>query len=171
MKKIFDELAMLWESIEKDAVADVVEVISQCERNIICLGAGRMGYAAQSFAMRLSHLGFRAFMIGDTALPRVNKGDLIIINSSSGETPSIVLLAKLAKKYGGRLICLTSDGGSTLANMSEFTLVYERHRSSQLMKSLYEQFSFLLFDHMAQEIFIASGKERAWVENNHSILE
>lgn len=171
MKTIFSELNMLWDSVHQVKLAEVVQEIVKCEGNIICLGAGRMGYAAQSFAMRLSHLGFRAFMIGDTTLPKINEGDLVFVNSSSGETPSIVLLAKLAADHGGRLICITSDADSTLAEMSELVLVYKKHQSEQLMKSLYEQFSFLLFDHISYEVFIAGGKEKTWVENNHSILE
>lgn len=171
MKMIFDELNILWNSIDHVQLTEVVGEIAKCKGNIICLGAGRMGYAVQSFAMRLSHLGFKAFMIGDTTLPRVAEGDLIVVNSSSGETPSIVLLAKLAKDHGGRLICFTSDASSTLAEMSEVVIVYQKHKSSQLMKSIYEQFSFLLFDYISREVFIASGTEKNWVEHNHSILE
>ena len=171
MKMIFDELNILWDSIDHAQLAAVVEEIVKCKGNIICLGAGRMGYAVQSFAMRLSHLGFKAFMIGDTTLPRVGEGDLIVVNSSSGETPSIVLLAKLARDHGGRLICFTSDARSTLAEMSEIVIVYQKYKSLQLMKSIYEQFSFLLFDYISREVFIASGIEKNWVEHNHSILE
>jgi 6-phospho-3-hexuloisomerase len=171
MKMIFDELNILWDSVDQTRLEQVVGEIVKCKGNIICLGAGRMGYAVQSFAMRLSHLGYKAFMIGDTTLPRVGEGDLILVNSSSGETPSIVLLAKLAANHGGRLICFTSDASSTLAEMSEIVIVYQKHKSSQLMKSLYEQFSFLLFDYISREVFIASGTEKNWVENNHSILE
>lgn len=171
MKKIFDELGNLWGSIDQSQLTTIVEEIASCKKNIICLGAGRMGYAVQSFAMRLSHLGFNSFMIGDTTLPRIKSGDLIVVNSSSGETPSIVLLAKLAKQNGGKLICITSAKNSTLSQMSDCVLLYDNVQSHQLMKSLFEQFSFLLFDYIALEVFKLSGKEKSWVENNHSILE
>ena len=171
MQTIFSELNKLWDSVDQDQLAGIVQEIIDCKGNIICLGAGRMGYAVQAFAMRLSHLGFNAFMIGDTTLPRINNGDLIIVNSSSGETPSIALLAELAKDHGGKLLCFTSGKHSTLANMSDLVLLYEKYESKQLMKSLYEQFSFLLFDYIASKVFLANSKEKSWVENNHSVLE
>jgi 6-phospho-3-hexuloisomerase len=171
VKNIFNELNALWASVDEAVLDEIVHEIIDCKGNIICLGAGRMGYGVQAFAMRLSHLGFNAFMIGDTTLPRINNGDLIIVNSSSGETPSIALLADLAKDHGGKLLCFTSGKHSTLAKMSDLVLLYEKYESAQLMKSLYEQFSFLLFDHIASKVFLAGRKEKSWVENNHSVLE
>ena len=171
MKEIFSELDTLWRSVNEGQLKAITNAIIDCKGNIICLGAGRMGYAVQSFSMRLSHLGFNAYMLGDTTLPRITDEDLIIINSSSGETKSIILLAELAKQHGGKLICVTSDEQSSLAVMSELNLIYEKILSYQLMKSAFEQFSFLLFDYIAQEIFTKTGKEKSWVENNHSILE
>lgn len=171
MDQIFEELRVLWSSINADQLRKIVREIASCEGKIFCLGAGRMGYSIQSFAMRLSHLGFPAYMIGDTTLPRIEKGDLILINSSSGETPTIVLLTKIAKKYGGRVIVISSNEGSTLSKLADLRVIYKQIGSKQLMKTAYEQFSFLLFDKMAFDIFQISGRSLDFVENNHSILE
>ena len=171
MKTIYGELERLWESIDNGDLMSVTEAIAQTDGNIICLGAGRMGYAVQAFSMRLSHLGYSSYMIGDTTMPRVRSGDLIIINSSSGETPSIVLLAKLAKAHGGKLVVISGNKKSTLGKMADIGLYYKKIHSSQLMKTAYEQFTFLLFDHIAQRVFEVSNTDLSWVEENHSILE
>ena len=44
-----------------------------------------MGYSIQAFIMRLSHLGYPAFMIGDMSLPRIGSDDLVIVNSILGK--------------------------------------------------------------------------------------
>ena len=43
--------------------------------------------------------------------------------------------------------------------------------SNQLMKTVYEQYSFLLFDYIAGEVLKLSELDVTWVEQNHSILE
>lgn len=171
MKKIFDELHSLWDSINAEDLNVVASILAETDARVFCLGAGRMGYAVQAFAMRLSHLGLTAFMIGDTTLPRVKPGDIVIINSSSGETPTIRLLAGLAKDNGGRLICFTSNPDSSLGHMSELVIGYKNVQTRQLMKTVYEQFSFILFDYLADEIFSRRSESQEWVEQNHSILE
>ena len=171
MRKIFKELEDLWQSVECEQFEQVVNTIVETKKSVICLGAGRMGYSVQSFAMRLSHLGFKAYMLGDSNLPKINAGDIVLVNSSSGETPTVVLLAKIAKTFGAKLLVITSNGDSTLGKMADLTLCYKLIASEQLMKSAYEQFTFILFDHMAHQIFKRSDREKKWVENNHSVLE
>ncbi|MDB2389797.1 SIS domain-containing protein [Alphaproteobacteria bacterium] len=171
MKQIFRELETLEASINEQCIREIIEIISLCSGRIICLGAGRMGYTVQSFAMRLSHLGFNSYMLGDTALPKIKKGDLTIINSSSGETQSILLFAKLAKKFGSRLICITSEQNSSIAKIADHVLNYKKIESEQMMKTVYEQFTFLLFDYIAEELRKERNISINFVENNHSILE
>ena len=43
--------------------------------------------------------------------------------------------------------------------------------SSQPMKTIYEQYSFLLFDYVAGELLNRMDLDIGWVEQNHSILE
>lgn len=171
MKQIFRELETLEASIDEQCIREIVEIISLCNGRIICIGAGRMGYTIQSFTMRLSHLGFDSYMIGDTTLPKIKSGDLTIINSSSGETQSIFLFAKLAKKYGARLICVTSEENSSIAKIADYVLSYNKIKSQQMMKTVYEQFTFLLFDYIAEEVRKEKNISINFVENNHSILE
>ena len=171
MQKIFEELKSLWMTVNQDEINNFVEIVSGHKGNIICLGAGRMGYAVQGFAMRLSHLGFSTFMIGDTTLPRIQKDDLVIVNSSSGETPSIILLTQLARKHGAKLLIVTSNSKSSLGELADHQICYGPVETNQLMKSAYEQFTFLLFDHISYLIFNKNNLNKIWVEGNHSILE
>ena len=50
---------------------------------IFLAGAGRSGFVAKSFAMRLMHLGFYVYVFNETIAPPVQDGDIIIIISKS----------------------------------------------------------------------------------------
>jgi len=67
------------------------------------MGAGRSGLAAKAFAMRLMHLGFNVYVVGETTTPAVGPEDLVIGVSGFRETPSIANLGGIAKKIGSKL--------------------------------------------------------------------
>ena len=171
MKVILNEIAQLYGTLNVNAADDICNEIQKCEGNIIGLGAGRMGYSLQSFIMRLSHLGFSSYMIGDTTLPRIVAGDLVIVNSSSGETRSVMLLADIAKSHGAKILGLTSGKNSDLARISDLCIFYDKIESMQLMKSAYEQFSFLFFDECAFKLSKHVKLTTDEIETNHSVLE
>ena len=53
--------------------------------------------------MRLMHLGFNVYVVGETVTPAVETDDLLIVISGSGETKSINEMSALAKAKGTRL--------------------------------------------------------------------
>ncbi len=172
MKIILKELEEIWNGFDKDSLSEFVElIITHRKEDIIGIGAGRMGYSIQSFIMRLSHLGFKSFMIGDTSLPKINKNSLVIVNSSSGETLSIKILAEKAKEVGAKILTISANENSSIANLSDKLILIPAFDSSQLMKSIYEQFSMLLFDHVIHLIVQELDLDEKWIANNHSILE
>ena len=171
MKDIFLELSKTYETITPGSEICFVKEVLSCEGAIVGLGAGRMGYALQAFTMRLSHLGYKSYMIGDTSLPRIGPKDLVIVNSSSGETPTILLLTKIAKQAEARIILLTGNSESSLAKIADLVIAYNKINSTQLMKTVYEQFSFLFFDHCAAQIADQGKLSVSEIEVNHSILE
>lgn len=139
--------------------------------NIIGIGAGRMGYSLRAFMMRLSHIGFTTYFIGDTALPRIKENDIVIINSSSGETPTNILYAEQAKAAKSCIIAFTCNENSSIAKLSTYVVPIPKIKSEQLMKSVYEQYTFLLFDYIAQQFVHDYRLDIKRIEQNHSILE
>lgn len=140
-------------------------------KTFVGLGAGRMGYSLRAHIMRLSHLGCVSYMIGDTTLPRVNESSVILVNSSSGETPSNVLLATQAKDAGSHIITFTCNPKSTLGKMADNCYVIPISHGKQLMKSAYEQYTYLLLDALAEDLKSNCAIDTDFVNNNHSILE
>jgi 6-phospho-3-hexuloisomerase len=172
MDRIFLELQSIWAGTDKDRLHDLIELLlNSKDKLIVGLGAGRMGYSLQSFIMRLSHLGFKSFMIGDTNLPRVDSDSIAIVNTSSGETPSIRLYVEQCKNAGVIVMALTANPKSSIALLADIVVTVPEIESNQLMKTVYEQYSFLLFDYIVEEILKLSKLDVNWVEQNHSILE
>lgn len=146
-------------------------ISSKKDIDIIGLAAGRMGYALRAFIMRLCHMGFNAYMIGDTNVPRVNERSIILINSSSGETPSIIQYAQQAKSEKGKIFLTSCATDSTIGLLSDYSIKLPIIESKQLMKSPYEQFSMLLYDYIVIKLMSSLNLDPDKVSHNHSILE
>lgn len=166
------EIQSMWDGTDKTSLQSFIDLLgNHNDKTIIGLGAGRMGYAVQSFIMRLSHLGYNTFMIGDTTLPRVDENHIAIVNSSSGETQSIDLYTDQCKEAGCFIVAITTNKKSSIAKKSDLVIHIPTIQTEQIMKTIYEQYTFILFDHIASTVFNESNLDRDWVEQNHSILE
>ena len=73
------------ELVTKDDIENIIQLFFKADR-IFVYGAGRSGLVSKAFAIRLVHLGFQTFVIGETIGAPVKKGDLVCIVSGSGET-------------------------------------------------------------------------------------
>ena len=116
-------------------------------------------------------MGFNASMIGDTNVPRVRKDTILFVNSSSGETPSILLYSKQAVNENGKIFLTSCNAESSIANYAHSIIKIPVIKSQQLMKSPYEQFSMLLYDYIIMKLVDSLGLELDKISNNHSILE
>ena len=88
------------------------------DKHVLVIGAGRTGLVGRSFAMRLMHLGYDAYVVGETITPPLGKGDILVAVSGSGSTALVVEAAKAAKKVGARVAAITSFPNSRLAKLA-----------------------------------------------------
>ena len=166
------EINELWRRINQQQVRELIGLLGNSkEKLIVGLGAGRMGYSVQAFIMRLAHLGYHAFMIGDTSLPRVNSNSVIIVNSSSGETPSICLFVEHCKAAGSLVVALTTNPTSSIGRSADLVVQIPEIKSAQLMKTVYEQFTFVFYDYIVFELASNYNFNLKSIESSHSILE
>jgi 6-phospho 3-hexuloisomerase len=106
----------------KTLVTDILAA-QQNQKRLFVMGAGRSGLVVKGFAMRLMHLGFNVYVVGETVTPAVETDDLLIVISGSGETKSINEMSALAKAKGTRLAAVTSNRDSTLGTISDAIVV------------------------------------------------
>lgn len=178
-RDIIEEL-LAFVDYEKDEELDrLVDAILQA-KSIFLSGAGRSGVAIRGFTNRLLHLGLSVNLVGEISCPRTKKGDLLIIGSGSGTTPSLVSLAKKAKKNGVTIALLTMDNESTIADLADVVVVLpgvspklkENNLTSiQPMGSAFEQISFLTYDGIILELMERMGETGETMVERHTDLE
>lgn len=94
---------------------------------IVLTGVGKSGYIGKKIAATLSSVGNPAVFMhpvearhGDLGL--LQKNDLLIALSYSGETEELLVVLTPAKRLGVELIAITGNKGSSLAQMSDFVM-------------------------------------------------
>jgi len=113
---------------DKDAEHFIREILQA--KRIYVIGAGRSGLVAKAFAMRLMHLGLKAYVVGETITPALNKGDVMVIFSGSGRTKTVADLAETAKEIGGRICLVTANADSRIGKIADCLVIIEQHRDS-----------------------------------------
>lgn len=171
-KSTLKEIEFLCESIDQSQFLKIVELVSLGNfDHIVGFGAGRMGYALKAYIMRMCHIGYEAYMIGDTNFPKIGPKTVVFVNSSSGETPTSILYTQQARNAGATIIGVTQNANSSIGQISDHLLQYAELKSNQIMKTLPEQFTFVLFDLLAEAIITKTRKSRTIIAQNHSISE
>ena len=107
---------------EKNAMIEALIVAKKEGRRIFVVGAGRSGLVAKAFAMRLMHMGFDVYVVGETIMPPTRKGDLLLAVSGSGRTKTVVAVAEAAKSVGARVIALTTYPDSPLGKVADIVV-------------------------------------------------
>lgn len=104
-----------------------VDAIAKCKGRVIVTGMGKTGIIGRKIAATLSSTGTPSLWMhsaeavhGD--LGQVTKNDVVIVISSSGETDEIRRLLPLVKKIKSKIIALTGNQKSTLAQYSDIVL-------------------------------------------------
>ena len=158
--------------------------------HIFVTGAGRSGLVGKSFAMRLMHLGFKVYVVGETTTPSIKQGDLLIAISGSGKTSTTTSIAKAAKKMDARVACITTNQVSPVALESDIIVKLEGKRkndrnnedyfSRQLQGSfdpitplgtLFELTTMFVLDSIVEEIMVRQKKGEDFLRQLHANLE
>lgn len=177
-RQILEELDLVARRMDPNAGEAMYEAIARADR-IFVAGAGRSGLAARGFAMRLMHLGLRAYVCGEIATPGFRPDDLLIIVSGSGETESLAAMAGKVKRIGGRIALVTVRPESTIGSKADITVCVpaptpkaeNSFRSIQPMGSLFEQSCFLMLDAIVMELMVKMNETEESMFARHANLE
>jgi len=125
MKEISEFALRAADAIDLSEVDKMVEVlinVYRTKRKALVMGAGRSGLVGKAFAMRLLHLGFNSYVLGETIVPSVSSGDVAIAISGSGRTGLIVEAADAAKKVGTYVVAITTYPESPLGKIADLVV-------------------------------------------------
>ena len=163
--EILNEIKQVLDSINEEDVDKLVALIEASDK-VIGYGAGRMGLSVKAFMMRLNHLGINANYVDDTYIQPLTKYDLLLVSSGSGETTMVkTFMKKAIEKTGCSTAVITGNKDSSMARMANLAVIFkpcngglnsddsdEKINSIQLMSTLNEQATYILFDIVAKRI-------------------
>ena len=131
-------LAKLSQSLDKDFVK-AVELIAQVNSKIIISGVGKSGNIAGKIAASFTSTGIPAIYLnpvdashGDMGI--LEKNDVLIILSNSGESHELADLINYSKKKKIKIISITSTDKSLLSKNSDINLILPSHKEADKLQ-------------------------------------
>ena len=116
-----------------DSFNGAVQAIIRCRGRVIVTGMGKSGIICRKIAATLTSTGTQAVFMhpaealhGDLGL--IERNDIVIAVSNSGETAEIISLIPHLKLMKSRIIGITANPESTLARESNIVLTYQIKR-------------------------------------------
>ena len=101
-----------------------VDLILRCDGRVVVSGIGKSGHIARKLAATLASTGTPAFFVhpaeashGDLGM--ITPADVVVMLSNSGETDELVLLTPHLKRNGARIVALTGNEQSSLAQAAD----------------------------------------------------
>ena len=104
-------------------IEEVSDGVKRHERKYYLIGLGICDKVSKMIAMRYQHLSINVQPINWWRFRREN--DVLIAISGSGENPFLLLYAKEAKRSNMKVLVLTANDESTLANLADIAIFFK----------------------------------------------
>jgi arabinose-5-phosphate isomerase len=152
-----------------------VSILLDCRGRVIVTGMGKSGIIARKIAATLSSTGTPAFFLhpaeaihGDLGVLQAD--DVIVALSNSGETEELLRLLETIKRLGARMLAITGDCQSTLAQAADVALdcqVSQEACPMNLVPTASTTAALALGDALAMTLFVAKGFREEDFANIH----
>jgi arabinose-5-phosphate isomerase len=132
-----DALAATADSLGEEfvSVARAIDEAAAADGKLLFSGVGKSAHIAQKLAGTFNSTGISSCFLDATQalhgdLGLCAEGDLAILLSNSGQTEEIVRLVPVLKRFGVKIVALTSATGSDLARTADLKLIYRVPREA-----------------------------------------
>lgn len=191
-KEISSFIETVLDKLKPEEVNNFVNELIKAYMNnhkVVVVGMGRSGLVARGFAMRLMHLGFRSYVLGETITPSIGEGDVVVAISGSGTTSLVIEAAAAAKKMKSTIIAITSYSDSPLAKTADSLVVvpgrtkvsrvddyFARqilglHEPLAPLGTLFEDTTMVFLDSVVAELMKRLNKTEEDMEKMHANVE
>lgn len=131
-KKVFDKEIVALEKT-KDSLGEsfetILSLILDCEGKLILTGMGKPGHIGTKMAATFASLGIPSFFLhpaeamhGDLGM--VEKKDLVMLMSYSGESEEVTRLMPVLKEIGCTTVAITGKVASTLSKECDYRFIF-----------------------------------------------
>jgi 3-hexulose-6-phosphate synthase/6-phospho-3-hexuloisomerase len=145
-------------------------------KRVFVAGAGRSGLIAKFFAMRLMHGGYETYVVGEIVTPSIQRGDLLIVISGSGETETMMAYTKRAKEQGANIALISTKSSSSIGDLSN--VVFQIGNAQQYgrvvgmpMGTTFELTTLLFLEATVSHVIHAKGIPEEAMRTRHANLE
>jgi len=176
-KVLETEAAAILALVERvDARFDrAVDMLRCCRGRVILTGMGKSGIVSRKIAATLASTGTSAFFLhpaeaihGDLGV--IQRDDVIVALSRSGETDEILRLLETIRRLGARLIAITGAPASALAQAADVALdcsVGEEACPLNLVPTASTTAALAIGDALAMTLAVAKGFRQQDFANLH----
>jgi len=160
-------------SVDPAAVNSLIDGIVS-SKTVFVYGSGRSGLSGQFFCVRLVQLGLDVHFVGDMTTPIIKKDDLTILISNTGDTMSAVQTANIARRIGSKVVAVTANIDSKMANASDVVIhlptVKDKERAANApLGTIFEESSNLFFDSIIPTVMARLNVTESDMRRRHAI--
>lgn len=180
------------DSLNEDEVEAMIRTLLEAReqgKKVFVIGMGRSGLVARAFALRLLHLGFNVYVLGETINPAAEAGDILLAISGSGITNVVVSEAELAKRIGVKVIAITSHRGSPLGRRADSAVIIKgrtkvarrkdylsrqilgEHEPLAPLGTIFEVSCMVFLDSIIVELMSRLGLTEEYIRKRHATIE
>ena len=170
---ILAELTEVARCVDRGEMNRLLETMRAGKR-VFVAGIGRSGLVARGLAMRLMHLDFEVYVVGETTTPSIGKGDLLVCCSRYGRSRTLHTYVDKAHEVGATAAVITMTAKSPLAKRSDdvFVIPVETGgKSRQPLGTIFEQSLLLYCDALVMLAMKRLGISEEEMARRHTQLE
>ena len=192
VREILEGITEAIRGLNLSQVGWIIEALLQAGsegRKILVVGAGRSGLVGKAFAMRLMHLGFNTYVLGETITPAIGDRDLVFVISGSGSSTLPLTVAKMAKSLGAKVLAVTSHPTSPLGMIADLVVEVpgrvmrsreDEYHSRQIlgdheplapMGTIFEDSCMVFLDCLIAELIARMGVSEEAMKSKHATIE
>ncbi len=185
-------ISQVLDFLKEDEVEKFIDLLVstyESNRKVLVIGAGRSGLVGKAFAMRLMHLGFSVYVLGETIVPSLSPGDVVVAISGSGRTKLVVTASEVAKSVGAKVVALTTFLDSPLSKLADLVVqlpgrtkvsveddynvrqIIGIHEPLAPLGTLFEDTAMVFLDAVISELMVRLGKTEEDLKQRHANVE
>ena len=139
---------------------NAIDLILNCKGKIIFSGVGKNSFICKKAAATFSSVGIPSFFVDPTGVShgdagQIEKKDILIIISNSGNTSELINLLKFANRFRIKIIGIASNPKSMLSNASDVKIIYPKLKEADpnnIVPTTSTSFVMLICDCLATTI-------------------
>ncbi|NRG43055.1 SIS domain-containing protein [Rathayibacter sp. VKM Ac-2835] len=168
---VLAEIEQALAGVDDEEYATLSRELLTTPRRWFFSGMGRSGRVASMSAMRLMHLGFDSFTVGESTTPALEAGDGLVVFTASGTTASVLAHVELAKRLDAVVVAITRSYDNPVARLADTVVIIPNGQSEQFAGSLFEQTSLILFDSIIHDAIQRDATLLTIMHSRHANLQ